>query len=657
MFKKENYRYDIDGLRGIAVLAVIINHTNKEILPSGYLGVDIFFVISGFVITASLSNRDNKKFLKFISEFYSRRLKRLLPALIFSLLIGSLLISMVDAVPRNSLLLGLSSLFGISNLFLISHSTDYFGEAAEFLSFTHTWSLSVEEQFYFIFPFLIYLTNYGKDDQKFNKKLFFILFSLTISSLILYLFFYNKNQTIAYFSMPTRFWEMASGCICYQLYNIRKYKINNTYKKIPIFSILGIITSLFLSNNIAVFNTITIVFFTLLIIYFYNENLYIYKLLSNPKLTFIGRISYSLYLWHWIIICISRWTIGITYWTIPIIMILIYLISIFSYYYIEQPVRNNKNIFRNLKLSYVISLFSIGVTSLFLYALNIFTREYKFIYIPGYLNVLEKKAWDQVPCFSTKFPSECKYIEEKKYKNNFYMIGDSHAQQFTFIVQKALENSDYEYGYLDDTSDFKSLWGDGEIDNAESINTLIKFLKPNDVVGIAFVRYHLNASMASFVKPTHISLNKEINLNKRSEISYKNLKYLIKKINAKGAKVVLFRDNPMLKTPNIQISVCSLQDKLFKSNICDISEEEDKHTRKRQDMVFSSLKSDLKNESINIHIWDPSEFHEKIDNKYSYKDKNNRLIMIDQHHISNDFAYSLGDKFKEFLISNKLINQ
>ena len=103
-------------------------------MPSGYLGADIFFVIS-VCITSSLYNRDNSNFFIFISDFYNRRLKRLLPALIFFLIIGSLLICLVDSMPRNSLLLGLSSLFGISNLFLISHSTDYFGEAAEFLAF------------------------------------------------------------------------------------------------------------------------------------------------------------------------------------------------------------------------------------------------------------------------------------------------------------------------------------------------------------------------------------------------------------------------------------------------------------------------------------------------------------------------------------------
>ena len=660
MPSESSYRYDIDGLRAIAVLAVITNHINKGILPSGYLGVDIFFVISGFVITASLSKRDNRKFLKFISDFYSRRIRRLLPALIFFLIIGSLLICLVDLVPRNSLLLGLSSLFGISNFFLISHSTDYFGEAAEFLAFTHTWSLSVEEQFYFVFPFLIFLSNFGSQNKTFNKKLFFTLLCLAIASLILYIFFYYSNQSIAYFSMPTRFWEIASGCICFQIYNLRIKNFHLGYKFFPIISISGIFITFFQSNQFALVNTIAIVFFTLIFIYFYDSKEKTYLLLSNDKLTFIGRISYSLYLWHWIIICISRWTIGINYWSIPIQIIIIYFLSTFSYFYIEQPIRNNKIIFSNKKISYLISLLIVGVTSIFFFCLNQFTRYRNYLYFPRYLNLnvnyKEVNSWGQIPCFSSEPSEKCKFIGINNSKNTFYMIGDSHAQHFSFVVQKSLENSNIENGYLDFTTDYTSLWGVGSNNDSKSIRTLIKFLKPNDIVGISFVRYQLNSSIASLVKPTHISLKKEISLNKRSKKSYENLKELIKEINASGAKIVIFRDNPMLRTPHIQISVCALQDKLFKSNICDISVEEDKQTRKRQDIVFSKLKKDFKNQSVDIYIWDPAKFHETINGNYSYKDKNNNLIMLDQHHISKDFAFLLAKEFKKFLITNKILN-
>ena len=114
---KNRYRPEIDGLRAFAVIAVIINHFNKEILPNGYLGVDIFFVISGFVITSSLYQRPSKNFKDFIIGFYERRIKRLVPAFSVFVLITSITICLLNPNPGTSLQTGLTSLFGLSNLY------------------------------------------------------------------------------------------------------------------------------------------------------------------------------------------------------------------------------------------------------------------------------------------------------------------------------------------------------------------------------------------------------------------------------------------------------------------------------------------------------------------------------------------------------------
>tara|TARA_B100000989_G_C19517678_1_gene462496 strand:- start:1979 stop:2437 length:459 start_codon:yes stop_codon:yes gene_type:complete len=140
---KSRYRPEIDGLKAFAVIAVIINHINKDILPNGYLGVDIFFVISGFVITSSLYQRESKNFKDFISGFYERRIKRLVPALSVFVLTMSIAICLFNPAPRLSLITGWTSLFGLSNLYLLRQSTDYFAQSTELNVFTHTWSLGV----------------------------------------------------------------------------------------------------------------------------------------------------------------------------------------------------------------------------------------------------------------------------------------------------------------------------------------------------------------------------------------------------------------------------------------------------------------------------------------------------------------------------------
>ena len=206
---KSSYRPEIDGLRAFAVVAVIINHFNKEILPNGYLGVDIFFVISGFVITSSLYQRPTKNFKDFISGFYERRIKRLVPALSVFVLLTSITICFFNQRPELSLKTGLTSLFGVSNLYLLRQSTDYFAQSTELNIFTHTWSLGVEEQFYILFPFLIWFSGFARQTKNGALNLFLIIGALSIASLIGFLYLYPFNQPEAYFLMPTRFWEMS----------------------------------------------------------------------------------------------------------------------------------------------------------------------------------------------------------------------------------------------------------------------------------------------------------------------------------------------------------------------------------------------------------------------------------------------------------------
>jgi len=145
---KSTYRSEIDGLRALAVAAIIINHIDKDLLPSGYLGVDIFFVISGFVITSSLAGRPGRNLGDLMLGFYVRRIKRLVPALVLFVVITDILICLFDPTPRLSNRTGITSLFGLSNLYLLKQSTDYFAGSTELNVFTHTWSLGVEEQFY-----------------------------------------------------------------------------------------------------------------------------------------------------------------------------------------------------------------------------------------------------------------------------------------------------------------------------------------------------------------------------------------------------------------------------------------------------------------------------------------------------------------------------
>ncbi len=336
---KSRYRPEIDGLRAFAVITVIINHFNKEILPNGYLGVDIFFVISGFVITSSLYQRPSKNFKDFISGFYERRIKRLVPALSVFVLITSIAICLFNPVPRSSLITGLTSLFGLSNLYLLKGSTDYFATATLFNVFTHTWSLGVEEQFYFLFPFLIWFSGFGRQTKNGSRNFFLIVGSLTIASLISFLYLYPSNQPAAYFLMPSRFWEIAAGSLTFVAFQ-KRTSIEKLIEKVPPSLLLILIIGvMYLPVSIATGSTVLIVALTLVLIASLKKHTLVYKFLTHPKVIYIGLISYSLYLWHWGVLSISRWTIGIHWWSIPIQVALMIGLAIVSYRYIETPLR------------------------------------------------------------------------------------------------------------------------------------------------------------------------------------------------------------------------------------------------------------------------------------------------------------------------------
>lgn len=354
--QKSGYRPEVDGLRAIAIIPVIINHFHKDWLPSGFLGVDIFFVISGLVITSSLRHQVVSSFQANLIAFYSRRVKRLLPALCALIIVGAVLISLFNPYPGFSLQTGVAALFGFSNLYLFFQSTDYFAPSAEMNIFTHTWSLGVEEQFYLVFPLLLWIAGPWRTGagftEKNRKKIALTILSLSISSLLLFVSLSRSNPSAAYFLMPTRFWEMGAGCLL-ALGSDRPQPVAMPslpwLKSLSAWFVLAAILAAFkvFAEEDTIVSTISIVALTCALIVTTNTSVAheknrfcsLHTCLSHPFLIGVGLLSYSLYLWHWPVICISRWTIGTPVWSLPFQLALIVVLSLISYRYVEQPLR------------------------------------------------------------------------------------------------------------------------------------------------------------------------------------------------------------------------------------------------------------------------------------------------------------------------------
>ena len=327
------YISSITGLRGIAVISVIIYHFFENLIPNGYFGVDIFFVISGFVITKLILELHVRKDFSFKSFFF-KRARRLTPALFFMLFL-SLPISYLILLPPEYKQYSqsiFSSVFLLSN-FLFKSQTGYFEADADLKPLLHTWSLSLEEQFYLIFPFLLIFA------LKHKKTLQFIV-TLILVSYLLAIIFGKSNPESAFYLLHARAWEFLSGSLTYLI----SRNINNNHIKLNYLGIFLLFLSLLLPiTDFSHPGLITLipVLSTMVLLAYANTNGAINSILSSNPIYSVGKISYSLYLLHFPAIAYlhnlgKETELSFVFLSLSVVIIL----SILSYNFIEKPFRS-----------------------------------------------------------------------------------------------------------------------------------------------------------------------------------------------------------------------------------------------------------------------------------------------------------------------------
>ncbi|MEB3335408.1 MAG: acyltransferase family protein [Cyanobacteriota bacterium] len=312
----------MDGLRAVAVIAVLINHIDHHWLPGGFLGVDLFFVISGYVVTGSLLRRKEANWRQMLAGFYTRRFRRLIPALLRMVVLVTLFFSFF--VPRGDDLYtpfirtALTSLVGLSNVYLLKTGTSYFDANTQFNPFLHTWSPGVEEQFYLFWPILFILTGVGfqTSNKKALKSLLYLTLLLTAASFLFYLKLSSDvNSPAAFYLMPARFWELAAECLLYlsqELLGPGQY-FERWFSHPPMewgMFLLLIITFCLPLQQASLFKPLFVLATTILLAGLRSTSA-LGTCLSHPVSLAIGVSSYSLYLWHWPLIVLLRWTIGL----------------------------------------------------------------------------------------------------------------------------------------------------------------------------------------------------------------------------------------------------------------------------------------------------------------------------------------------------------
>ena len=330
------YRHEIDGLRALAVIAVVGNHFFPEFVPNGGLGVDLFFAISGFVIAGTLVDRLGHPAGDFFFHFYARRIKRLLPALAAMIGVTSILISILDPFPEQSLNTGLAALFGFANIQLYLVEMDYFGMLADLNPFTHTWSLGVEEQFYFLFPFLLW-AGY----RYLGATVTWLAFGgLTLASLLAWFWISRGDPVLAFYIVVFRFWQIGAGALVFFLQQRldRQWPYEYALKWAALAALTLLVIGPFEFERTRLAAMLCTVG-TCVLLFLIRPTARPVAILQSGVARYFGNTSYSLYLWHWPVLVLLRWGVGLTTaGAIAGIGVSILLAHI-SYTWVEKPLR------------------------------------------------------------------------------------------------------------------------------------------------------------------------------------------------------------------------------------------------------------------------------------------------------------------------------
>jgi peptidoglycan/LPS O-acetylase OafA/YrhL len=448
---KLKYRPELDGLRAIAVSAVILYHAKitilgDQIFKGGFIGVDIFFVVSGYLITSIILNELVSTGSFSIKIFYERRIRRIFPTLIFVML-AFLPFAWMFLLPSSFLDFSKSILHSLgftSNFYFHFSGQEYYAQSGFLKPFLHTWSLSAEVQYYVLFPIVLLITF-----KYFKNHLLTIMVIGLILSLQMSHLGSKESASITFYFLHTRMWEFLSGSILayfeIKLGHRSKYHTYNlVFPSIGLFLIAHYI--LFFNDKIfhPSFHTSLPVLGVCLIIWFSNKDELITKILSSKLFVGIGLISYSLYLWHYPIFAFARVTdfAHMDLLKKLLIGLIIVTLSIFSYYFIELPSRNKKN-----KFKVIISLILISISVLVIFNFYSIQKD-------GHKNRLPEifeKNFSILPWLLLKNEGKTCYENldgcrfNIKSNKKIYIIGDSNMGSLMFDLKDRVIKNNYQF--------------------------------------------------------------------------------------------------------------------------------------------------------------------------------------------------------------------
>jgi peptidoglycan/LPS O-acetylase OafA/YrhL len=485
------YRGDVDGLRAVAVSSVVVYHAFPDLLRGGFVGVDVFFVISGFLISSIILNELHQGVFRF-GDFFARRIKRIFPALIL-VLTFSLMIGWFILLPEEYASLGKHTAAGagfIANILLWSES-GYFDTSSDFKPLLHLWSLGVEEQFYIVWPVMLYL------GSKRHVNALLLMAAILLASFVLNLRLASSSEVAAFYSPVTRFWELLLGGILAYHRLVRKRSSNETNSQLSSgASVVGILlisaAVLFLDEDMQFPGWWALIPVTgsLLIIHAGPHALINRTILSQRPIVLVGLISYPLYLWHWPLLSYARIVnSGPPPATVRIFLVVLSAsLAYLTYQFLEKPIRLST--LRNgtvLVLSANMAVLALAGFSCF--EMNgipsRFSAQFQSYVTYKYDPASDARAgscWLDASDAPDGYASDC-VDQSRDGKPLIVVWGDSHAARF-YVGLRALEGTDYRLAQFTRDSCPPVLDFAGRICSEANthIITQIELLKPSAVI-------------------------------------------------------------------------------------------------------------------------------------------------------------------------------
>ncbi len=442
------YRREIDGLRAFAVLPVVLFHAGFQSFSGGFVGVDVFFVISGYLITTIiLAELEQGKFS--IVNFYERRVRRILPAL-FVVMFISLPFVWVLFLPND--MKDFSKTLVAVNMFMSNilfwRESGYFDPAAELKPLLHTWSLSVEEQYYVVFPLFL------KAIWCFSKRWVLVfLFVLALISLSLAHFGAVANPQATFYLLPARGWELLIGVfVAFYMSNPHRDKTSRAICELGgLIGFFSLLYAVFLFNKQIPFPSLYSLVPTVgtaLIILYASEKTFVGRLLGCRLFVGIGLISYSIYLWHQPIFAFARhYTFNQVGSQLKVVLLaLIFFLSYLTWRFVENPCRNKQVFSRE-------SIFLLSVLGIVIFVLIGFLGYFS----NGFLKARSLQKVEKINAAISDWghPGELQpgdipglFVVDKSKPIDVLFFGDSHAEQYAPLASKLTDISSLNIAFL-----------------------------------------------------------------------------------------------------------------------------------------------------------------------------------------------------------------